>query len=186
MSSLRFLSLALIVLAAASTAAAADTSPARHWPSIAPAQRVASVAGAPLLAVARAGKRVVAVGDHGLVLLSDDGKAFRQAKAVPVRSMLTTVQFLDERQGFAAGHDGVVLRTDDGGETWALLRSTPGAEQPILSLHFDSWEHGIAVGLYGWAIETRDAGRTWTELPIGSGDALSRVSSAMRDLCGLS
>lgn len=179
MSSLRLLSLALIipfVLSAVSMAAAAtaEAPAAPRWPGMAPAQRVADVSGVPLLAAARAGKRVVAVGDHGLVLLSDDGKVFRQAKAVPVRSMLTSVQFLDARQGFAAGHDGVVLGTVDGGETWTLLRSTPGAEQPILSLYFDSREHGIAVGLYGWAIETRDAGRTWTERPIGGGEDADR------------
>lgn len=176
MSSLRYLSLALSVpfLLAAGSTAAAEAEAVKHWPAIAPAQPVANVAGAPLLAAARAGKRVVAVGDHGLVLLSEDGKAFRQAKAVPVRSMLTTVQFLDARRGYAAGHDGVVLGTVDGGETWTLLRSTPGAEQPILSLYFDSPEHGIAVGLYGWAIETSDAGRTWTERPIGSGEDADR------------
>ena len=167
----RHLILILIVLRVACEATAAE--PLR-WPSLQPAQRVANVAGAPLLAAALAGKRVVAVGDHGVVLLSDDGAHFRQAKAVPVRSMLTSIQFLDARRGYAAGHDGVLLGTQDGGDSWTLLRVTPGQEQPILSLHFDSSEHGFAVGLYGWAIETHDGGRSWTERPIGSGDNADR------------
>jgi photosystem II stability/assembly factor-like uncharacterized protein len=138
------------------------------------AQQVPTAVGAPLLAVARAGSRVVAVGDHGVVLVSDDGAMFRQAKAVPVRSLLTSVQFLDARHGYAAGHDGVVLETRDGGDTWTLLRAVPGTEQPILSLHFDSPRHGLAVGLYGWAIETHDGGRTWTDVRIETGDDADR------------
>lgn len=169
----RFFSLALISVWF-SCAVAGESVPAPRWPSIEPAQRVANASGAALLAAARAGNRVVAVGDHGVVLLSEDGITFRQAKAVPVRSMLTSVQFMNTQQGYAAGHDGVVLGTQDGGETWTLLRANPGVEQPILSLYFDSPEHGIAVGLYGWAIETRDAGRTWTELHVGTGEDADR------------
>jgi photosystem II stability/assembly factor-like uncharacterized protein len=162
------------ILLVACGATAAGTPPAPHWPTIALATRMASTAGVPLLAAARAGNRVVAVGDHGAVLLSDDGAIFRQAKSVPVRSTLTSVAFVNGQQGYAAGHDGVLLGTADGGETWTLLRAAPGLEQPILSLHFDSVVHGIAVGLYGWAIETRDGGRTWAELRIGNGDDADR------------
>jgi photosystem II stability/assembly factor-like uncharacterized protein len=173
MKRIRILSCA--VLAAYVTGAmAAGTQAAARWPTMAPAQHVANAAGAPLLAAAHAGNRIVAVGDHGVVLLSDDGKTYRQAKTVPVRSMLTSVQFIDDRRGYAAGHDGVVLGTQDAGETWTLLRATPGEEQPILSLHFDSLEHGIGVGLYGWAIETRDGGHTWTERHLGTGDDADR------------
>ncbi|MBI5444053.1 MAG: glycosyl hydrolase, partial [Deltaproteobacteria bacterium] len=84
--------------------------------------RPATVSGRALrsvqLAVARAGKRLVSVGERGTVLLSDDdGRTWRQAK-VPVSLTLTCVCFASERSGWAAGHSGVVLRTSDGGETW--------------------------------------------------------------------
>lgn len=173
----RFLSCAALALCGSHAAAVDDpaaASAAKTWPTIAPAQRTANAVRAPLLAAARAGNRIVAVGDHGVVLLSDDGKTYRQAKSVPVRALLTSVQFVDPQRGFAAGHDGVVLGTRDGGETWTLLRATPGVEQPVLSFHFDSPDHGIAVGLYGWAIETQDGGRTWTERHIGAGDDADR------------
>ncbi|MCS0630530.1 YCF48-related protein [Telluria mixta] len=169
---IRFLPGAVLALCGAHAAAIDDPAVApvaKGWPVIAPAQRGANAVRAPLLAATRAGNRIVAVGDHGVVLLSDDGKTYRQAKSVPVRGLLTSVQFIDPQRGFAAGHDGVVLGTRDGGETWSLLRATPGVEQPILSFHFDSPDHGIAVGLYGWAIETRDGGRTWAERHIGTG-----------------
>jgi len=171
MSLFPYRSLALMLLA---LHGACKASPAEAWPSMQPAQRGAQVGGAPLLAAAQAGARVVAVGDHGVVLLADDGLSFRQAKSVPVRALLTSVQFVDARRGYAAGHDGVVLGTQDGGDTWTVLRSAPGAEQPILSLHFENAEHGIAVGLYGWAIETRDGGRSWRELVLATGDDADR------------
>lgn len=71
-----------------------------------------------ILALARAGDRIVAVGERGIVLKSDDdGKTWRQG-SVPVSVTLTGVQLLDKLRGWAVGHGGVVLRTDDGGATW--------------------------------------------------------------------
>jgi hypothetical protein len=52
---------------------------------------------APIYASALAGGRIVAVGDYGLVILSDDAKKFRQAKAVPTRAPLTSVGLVRER-----------------------------------------------------------------------------------------
>ncbi len=73
-----------------------------------------------LLDVARAGDRLVAVGERGHVVLSDDqGASWRQAP-VPVRSLLSAVYFVDERRGWAVGHDSVVLATTDGGSSWAI------------------------------------------------------------------
>jgi photosystem II stability/assembly factor-like uncharacterized protein len=71
--------------------------------------------------LARAGERLVAVGQRGHVLLSDDqGKTWRQAE-VPVSSDLVAVAFPTPTQGWAVGHDGVVLRSNDAGATWARV-----------------------------------------------------------------
>lgn len=72
-----------------------------------------------LLTVARAGQRLVAAGERGIVLLSDDnGISWRQAQ-VPVSVTLTSVRFVDEQNGWITGHSGVLLNTTDGGETWS-------------------------------------------------------------------
>lgn len=72
-----------------------------------------------LLFITLADKRLVAVGEQGIVLLSDDnGVHWRQAK-VPVSVALTSVRFTSATQGWAVGHGGVVLSTSDGGETWS-------------------------------------------------------------------
>lgn len=71
-----------------------------------------------IVGLAAAGERLVAVGERGVILLSDDhGKTWRQVP-VPVSVTLTAVEFVNEDLGWAVGHSGVVLHTRDGGETW--------------------------------------------------------------------
>ncbi|NVD69597.1 glycosyl hydrolase [Duganella sp. BJB1802] len=81
----------------------------------APALRPAQSA---MLAVGLAGTRVVAAGERGIILHSDDcGGTWRQAR-VPASVTLTALYFIDERQGWAIGHGGIVLVTRDAGATW--------------------------------------------------------------------
>lgn len=72
----------------------------------------------PLMAIANAGARVVAVGLRGLIVFSDDkGRSWHQAR-VPVQTDLVAVQFVNSQQGWVTGHDAVILHTEDGGQTW--------------------------------------------------------------------
>jgi photosystem II stability/assembly factor-like uncharacterized protein len=97
----------------------ADTSPV-GLPLSTPAMHVAATQKLVMIDLARAGDRLVAVGERGLVLLSDDnGQGWRQAR-VPVSVGLSAVQFVDERNGWAIGHAGVVLATHDAGESWVV------------------------------------------------------------------
>ena len=97
----------------------ADTGPVGS-PLSTPAMHVTPTQKTVLIDLARAGERLVAVGERGLVLLSDDhGQSWRQA-AVPVSVSLSAVQFVDAHSGWAIGHAGVVLATRDGGESWVV------------------------------------------------------------------
>lgn len=70
------------------------------------------------LDVARAGTRLVSVGERGVLGISEDNaKSWRQVK-VPVSCTLTRVHFVDERVGWVIGHSGVILKTIDSGDTW--------------------------------------------------------------------
>ena len=151
-------------------------------PSIVSAKSGAAV----MLAVARAGNRLVAVGERGIVLLSDDnGNNWRQV-ATPVQVSLAAVQFVNERSGWAVGHLGVVLHTGDGGITWrkqldgiqsaelmsraavtaedkaaAARMREDGPDKPFLDLHFHDENMGIVVGAYNLAFRTTDGGKNW-------------------------
>ncbi|MES2992221.1 MAG: YCF48-related protein [Pseudomonadota bacterium] len=145
-----------------------------------------------LTGLARAGQRVVAVGQRGHVLLSDDaGKTWQQAD-VPVSADLVAVHFPTPTHGWAVGHDGVVLHSADAGKTWsrqldgrrlgevlvahytrsgdaawlaeARRFAAQGAENPFLDVWFDDARHGTIVGAFGLVLRTADGGKTWEPL----------------------
>lgn len=150
----------------------ATDGPAATLPLLAPARPVRHATQAMLLASTLAGSRLVAVGDHGVVLLSDDGGlTHRQAGTVPVDVTLTSVSFVGDRLGWAVGHAGVILHTMDGGETWAVQRSDVHEDRPLFAVHFLDATHGIAVGLWSLVLTTHDAGATWqtVQMPVPDG-----------------
>jgi photosystem II stability/assembly factor-like uncharacterized protein len=97
--------------------------PASSWKDVldVPAAKSALAPRALVNGIALAGDRLVAVGQRGHVLLSDDqGKSWRQAE-VPSSSDLVAVAFATPQQGWAVGHDGIVLRSTDAGASWTRV-----------------------------------------------------------------
>lgn len=110
---------------------------------------------------ASVGTRVVAVGDRGWIALSDDrGASWKRAKS-PAAPLLTAVDFIDDKRGWAVGHDAMILATADGGETWTKQFSGPLDQGPLLDVHFVDAKRGFAVGAYGTFYETSDGGAKW-------------------------
>ena len=123
-----------------------------------------------LLDGAAAGSRLVVVGERGHILVStDDGGSWTQA-AVPTRVLLTAVHMHDERTGWAVGHDAVILRTGDGGESWTMVHQAPEEELPLLDVWFRDERTGFAVGAYGYFLATEDGGETWTTRAVSEDD----------------
>ncbi len=75
---------------------------------------------APLTAITNAGTRLVAVGERGVIIYSDDGGAQWQQAEVPVSHALTAVSFANDEHGWAVGHSGVILHSSDSGATWKV------------------------------------------------------------------
>jgi photosystem II stability/assembly factor-like uncharacterized protein len=119
-----------------------------------------------LLGGTRAGDRLVAAGDRGHILLSDDHGATWRQVPVPADAALTAVYFPDTKNGWAVGHDSVILHSIDGGESWTLQFSDPGLEQPLMDVFFSDARKGIAVGAYGLYLETVDGGKSWERRTI--------------------
>lgn len=71
-----------------------------------------------LMAVALAGSRIVAVGQRGLIVFSDDGGVSWKQASVPVDVDLVGAAFVSASRGWAVGHGGVVLTSRDAGATW--------------------------------------------------------------------
>lgn len=87
-----------------------------------PARSTELAAASLLNDVTRAGddERLVAVGERGHIIYSDDGGANWTQASVPVSVTLTGVDFGSASHGWAVGHSGVVLHSSDSGSSWTL------------------------------------------------------------------
>ena len=177
-----------------------------------PAQKSALAARGLVSGLTRAGKRLVAVGQRGHVLLSDDAGTTWQQADVPVSADLVAVCFPSEQTGWAVGHDGVILKSVDAGRSWsrqldgrglgevlvpwytksgdskwlaeARRFAAQGAENPFLDVWFDDERHGIVVGAFGLMLRTADGGTSWEPLMHAADNPKSLHLYAVRRIGG--
>jgi len=113
---------------------------------------------------------IVAVGERGHILLSqDNGHSWEQA-IVPTQATLTGVFFYDKKLGWAVGHNAIILRTKNGGKNWERVYYKPQDECPLLDVLFLDKKNGFAVGAYGLFLGTSDGGNTWSSRQISNND----------------
>ncbi len=109
------------------------------------------------------GSMIVAVGERGHILISkDDGLTWKQIPS-PTRSTLTAVYFSDASEGWAVGHDGIILRTSNGGDWWTKVNQEVEPGTSYLDVYFIDRNRGIIVGAYGEFRRTDDGGKTWEQ-----------------------
>jgi photosystem II stability/assembly factor-like uncharacterized protein len=105
---------------------------------------------------------------------------------------LYVIQFMDALHGYAAGQNGAVIRTSDGGLSWRSV-GIP-TTFPVRALSFISFDHGWAVtgdvdhpDNSGGMWETTDGGESWTNRQYNSTRArlgVSFVSDVIGWACG--
>ena len=88
---------------------------------------------------------------------------------------LFTVRFEDENDGMISGLGGLMLRSSDGGSTWAYEQT--GRKQALFAIH-KSASRLIAVGEKGLIRYSTDGGKSWTAPKKGFPD----IFTFMRDL----
>lgn len=146
------------------------SAPAVNWSHQSPARmtvgQLENPEDLPIIGTHCAGNRVIAVGEYGSVMLFDPkADKARQATQVPTRASLTAVSFIDQRHGWAVGHQGVILQTRDGGDTWSLLQADAKTEA-LFSVLFLDEDKGLAGGRFATLIRTQDGGQNWEPLSI--------------------
>lgn len=131
----------------------------------------------------------VAVGARGHILVSKDGLEWEQ-KPSPVRAMLTAVDFVDEKNGWAVGHDSTIIATTDGGETWELQKFDTEIGDPFMDVAFFDKNKGFAIGVFDMFYKTQDGGKTWVEYeePLSLGEwhlnAIARLNDGTMLIAG--
>jgi RHS repeat-associated protein len=81
---------------------------------------------------------------------------------------LNSVCFASNKVGYACGAGGVVIKTKDGGITWAATANT-GITNTLRKVYFKDLLTGYAIGDAGKIVKTIDGGESWHEQPgVGS------------------
>lgn len=93
-----------------------------------------------------------------------------------------SIRFADKRRGIVVGSllnrkgdviDSLVMRSDDGGETWRRLIVPSKTE--LFHLDYNGGSHGWIVGDGGVILATVDGGQNWTPQNSGTKNALFNV-----------
>lgn len=122
-----------------------------------------------LLAVDRRGDAAVAVGQGGNVLLQDASGSWTKADA-GTTSRLLAVSMNASGLVVIGGEFGTVLKSTDGGNTWASISPTwetfitdvPGAAEPhIYSAKVNDAGVITIAGEFGLILQSADGGSTW-------------------------
>ncbi len=82
---------------------------------------------------------------------------------------INDMDFTDVNTGWAVGIGGTILKTTDGGASWASQIS--GTNYNLWGVDFVDADHGWAVGDYGTVIYTTDGGATWNTQSLPSSPA---------------
>jgi len=120
-----------------------------------------------LLAVSFASPQNGWVAGNGVIFSTNDGGK-HWSRQYSGRARLSALDFVDSRNGWAAGMDpisgtGVLLGTSDGGAHWTKLTDTP---HPLRSLSFADPQDGI--GISGGSLARLAIGE-WGETPFIGG-----------------
>ncbi len=128
-----------------------------------------------LLAIAYAdANTAIAVGDFGTIVRTTDGGNTWAKVAFPTEVdlpydiamiiepgdvLLYGIDFVSPTQGWIVGEFGVIITTQDGGQTW-VSQNTP-VETTLFGVSFADAQRGWAVGIDEVLLNTEDGGATW-------------------------
>lgn len=126
-------------------------------------------------------ERAVAVGNDGVILVSDDGGTlWEQVVNVPrseIANKLFRVRASAGGVAVASGEMGALFMTQDFGTTWIRIREEEDLAWNDIALVDES--RFVVVGEFGRMLISEDGGATWTELPELVSSSL--MSVAFRD-----
>ncbi len=160
-----------VVLAADSPAA-----PAEYAPSFVPTKPNRVI----LLDAVQVGPRLLAAGERGVVLSSDDGGTTWKAQRTPTTRTLTGLAFNGEKNGMAVGHGATLLRSSDSGASWQQVKVADAGVDSLLGAAALGGTRVVAYGAFGLYLESNDNGQTWVRHQVVDKDFDRHISQVFR------
>jgi|GEM_PF-1465637 len=100
-----------------------------------------------------------------LIPFSILGQIWTPIVGLPTSDAMKSVHFISTTTGWAAGENGSIIKTMDGGSSWTLLSS--GTSETLRAIFFADANNGWAAGDQGTIVASADGGSSW--LPQSSG-----------------
>jgi photosystem II stability/assembly factor-like uncharacterized protein len=101
--------------------------------------------------------------DETLAMSSDAGEHWHIKHEVADGAVLLNVGFVNPKFGYSAGTGGLILTTEDGGETWSRHSA---AKDAILQVSFSDDKHGL-IRTFSSLLFTVDGGTSWALVSAG-------------------
>ncbi|MCY1414904.1 Ycf48-like protein [compost metagenome] len=111
------------------------------------------------------GGAVLAAGSYGKILSIDSDGQVRRLPT-PTDKTLQDIAAWDARRAIAVGNDGVVLRSEDGGQHWSAVAKVPRSEvaNKLNRVRLGKDGLAIATGEMGALLISQDYGKNWQRL----------------------
>lgn len=112
-----------------------------------------------------------ASGSNILLRSTDSGDSWHPVDFFPFEppaDWIRSIQFVNDKTGFACADIGRIYKTTDGGETWRRLESN--TQEALFDLDFINENQGMVCGFNGTILKTEDGGESWMQMisPLGS------------------
>ena len=130
-----------------------------------------------------AGRKMFITHDGGKTW--QETRIYRSGEFGTGRPEFLSIRFSDKKRGYVIGSvlkkngddevvvDSLVMRTEDGGDTWR--RITVPSKKELFHLDFDGNSRGWIVGDSGLILATTDEGNTWSKQESGTTNPLYNV-----------
>lgn len=99
----------------------------------------------------------------------------RREKRLTPHDALLDVHLRGSGRGWIAGKYGLMLHTEDGGESWKVQEA--GTTRTLTSVSFADDRHGFTVGSEGLVLATTDGGLSWKTRSSGTREHLLGVQA---------
>lgn len=159
-----------LTMSALMAVAAVQAFSPRHTPPLAATRLAVEKIHFNTLARSKAG--LIAGGELGKLLYStNEGKEWTPATVSEERqALITQVAFAkDGLRGLTVGHEGWILRTEDGGLSWTEVAFDEKNGEPLMGAANLGEKVWLAVGAFGRALRSEDDGKTWQPYALPQG-----------------